>query len=127
MNKAGGDDPEYDCGCQDGPPLYVNATGAGTWCSCTSRPQLELDAELVLKAFPWDVQRTSISIESSSWKVDELLWVPVNSSDFGLYPPDGPTGVNGWTMSAPSADVTIHEVSKPLRPPFLSASHPPPT
>ena len=112
MNKAGGDAPEYDCSCSaDGPPRYVDALQgtAGTWCTCTSRPQLELDAELLLKAFPWDVQKTSVTIESSSWQADNLKWVPVNTSLNGLYPPGGPAGVSGWMISAPRADVTIHE------------------
>jgi hypothetical protein len=125
MNRADGDAPEYDCSCAAGPPSFVKMTGAaGTWCSCMSRPQLDLDAELVLKAFPWDVQKASITIESTSWKVDELTWVPVQSSDYGLLPPDGPTGVDGWTLSAPSADVTTHVVRKPLRP-LLPLHHAP--
>ena len=119
MNFASGDHPEYDCSCAAGPPRYTKITGeeGTTWCSCMSRPQVELDAELVLKAFPFDVQKASITIESSKWQENDLKWVPVQSSDFGLLPPDGPTGVDGWMLSAPSANVTVHKVSKPLRPP----------
>lgn len=108
---AGGDKPEYECSCsEDGPPRYTKLSDTGIWCSCMGRPQLELDAELLLKAFPWDVQQAAITIESTSWQAQNLTWVPVNSSEEGLYPPDGPKGVSGWTLSQPKATVTVHNV-----------------
>jgi hypothetical protein len=90
MNKADGDDIVYDCSCSnDGPPTYALSNipvveRSGTWCSCMSRPQVTLDAELILKAFPWDVQSADIVIESTTWLAENLTWIPVASAASGL-------------------------------------------
>jgi len=106
MNKASGEEIKYDCSCtNEGPPKYAlesipAAEQSGTWCYCMSRPQVTLDAELLLKAFPWDAQSADIIIESKKWQNNTLLWVSVNSSVPGLYPPGGASGVPGWNISA---------------------------
>ncbi len=107
MNKASGEEIKYDCTCSNnGPPKYAIPTipsateRSGTWCSCMSRPQVTLDAELLLKAFPWDAQSADIIIESKKWQNDTLTWVPVASTVPGLYPPGGASGVSGWNISA---------------------------
>ena len=111
MNKADGEDIEYDCSCSnDGPQKYALSTipaaeQSGTWVSCMSRPQVTLDAELLLKAFPWDVQSADIVIESAKWLAENLTWVPVASAAPGLYPPGGASSVSGWNISSTGATV----------------------
>ena len=120
MNKAEGgntdlDSPKDKCSCTttDGPPPYVDGLTAleasGTWCSCQSRPQVTLDAELLLKAFPFDLQSANIIIESSKHEASGVIWVPVASSAKGLLPPSGNEGVSGWNITSTKAETYMHD------------------
>ncbi len=115
MNLAEGDDLPNDlCLAYDGAPswaTFLNGSApdvSGTWIMCSTRSRVVLDAELLLKAFPWDVQVASVIVESKQWDVDHVEWVPAASIAQGMYPPDGPSGVTGWNIVASWSAVSPH-------------------
>ena len=115
MNKADGDDiePRF-CECKPTRPIYMDGAVSEVepgvmWCECRGRAQVTLDAELLLKSFPFDVQSANIIIEAYLYDVDELVWVPVPSISAGLIPPQGRGGVPGWDIASTSATVSEEE------------------
>ena len=117
MNKADGQDdlgePNNICACtEDGPPPYVDSLSpteaGGTWCSCQPRPQITLDAELLLKAFPFDLQNANVVIESTKHEASAVVWVPVGSATAGLLPPTGNEGISGWNITSTRAVTYVH-------------------
>lgn len=112
MNSAEDYTPSIDCDLKrDGAPSYVGgltvAEKAGTWIGCISRLRVTLDAELILKAYPWDTQRAYLSIESSKSTVEDVVWISASTS--GLLPHQGAEALSGWKIINTGATAAVHE------------------
>jgi hypothetical protein len=111
MNEAaGGDEKEYDCYLRTGSPDYVFGLTAGerggTWVNCISRLRVTLNAELILKAYPWDTQRAYMTIESQESTSEKVIWVPTGAAS--LVPPGGPNAVSGWKITSTGSTTGLH-------------------
>ena len=113
MNSVESDAIEGECWFMKGAPKFVDGLNAleseGIWVQCYTRQRVALDAELLLKSFPWDVQVASVVVESSTYDVNEVAWVAVGSVAQALYPPGGPGGITGWNIVASWAANSTHE------------------
>ena len=78
----------------------------GTWIFCTARMRLTLDADLVLKAFPWDTQKAYLTIESGSTTADGLVLAPTGVTS--LLPNNDPNAVGGWKILSTGSEAGIH-------------------
>lgn len=95
---------------KDGSPSYVEGLSArereGIWINCISRLRMTLDADLILKAYPWDTQRAFVTFESSESVSEDLIWVASSAAD--LMPPSGPNAVSGWKITSTGYNTDLH-------------------
>jgi hypothetical protein len=78
----------------------------GTWIYCISRLKLTLDAELILKSYPWDTQRAYMSVESQEFTSELVTWLPAGTAT--LTPPGGPGSVSGWKITSTGSTTGVH-------------------
>jgi hypothetical protein len=111
MNSALDYDPQISCHFSE-LEILVHLQGPtatemeGTWIYCTSRMRLTLDADLILKAFPWDTQKAYLTIESGNTPVEGLLWAPTGVTS--LLPNNDPNAVGGWKILSTGSEAGIH-------------------
>lgn len=111
MNSAVDYDPQIGCYFgANGEQGYLQGPTAdelgGTWIYCTSRMRLTLDADLILKAFPWDKQKAFLTIESGGYSVESLNWLPTGITS--LMPEGNPNSVAGWKIISTGSDTGVH-------------------
>lgn len=83
----------------------------GVWSLCQVRRQVTLDADLLLKDFPFDTQNANIIIESLDKVEDQMHYLLVKGIEDGLIPPQGKEGVSGWTILDTHATTSSHSYS----------------
>lgn len=81
-------------------PTWITDPASGssneTWVATTGRVMGSFVAELQLEEFPFDKQMATLHLESSNYRANELVWVPVRVED-GLTAPS--VDVAGWDSS----------------------------
>ena len=112
------EDAESDWFCNWGEPDVVPVfmekevtSPKGVWSLCQVRRQVTLDADLLLKDFPFDTQNANIIIESLDKVEDQMHYLLVKGIEDGLIPPQGRDGVSGWTILDTQATTSSHSYS----------------
>jgi hypothetical protein len=114
LNKHSEDvDPDWTCswGEQDVVPYFLAhelTSPTGIWSLCQVRHQVTLDADLLLRDFPFDTQNANIIIESFDKVEAQMHYYLVKGTELGLLPPQGINSISGWTIVETKANTASH-------------------